>query len=431
MTCRILGSVRPLPRWTLPLLLSSLFVPAVCAQQISWQVPPELIPYDFTAKRAEQRASFADDGFAWEFPLALVMLQRDAVRIEARLGEPGRFELSLTSPDALVELSAPQIENGIGRITLTSRVPKVDRRELRKRAMAVSEKLLTAEMEAARTESTSRTPQQMARFLREIGVSVPAQPENLSDQFIRQRAVEQGQDKLRMALEQFGTQRAAWINEEDRRSWKSASPRELMTSYFRLVEWDLADQHLKSLGLNLETSRRNAESVLLEKLEAAHALLTGRTINADDLTRQLVQKLTPDETARLRAKVAVTGHVRLYPAVDALDPNAQWFHAQRVACSARGASTILVHGRLDPGRHDATDWWTLTGYAADKVALRWKSGNCRHDLFPDRDQRARLRVLADAPTDYSFEIVWLDGDRDLPPIILHESPSLPNTKFPF
>jgi hypothetical protein len=125
---------------------------------------------------------------------------------------------------------------------------------------------------------------------------------------------------------------------------------------------------------------------------------------------------------------------RFFAAVDPKDPNSHWRNGARVICLPSYVKSVRVEGTLDPARNDCVDWWTLVYFHRSKVAMHFpETPGLRHEVFQVTQDLARLRVVASGKqaASYAFELRPREGGSGIQSVVIHESPSMVDVKFPF
>lgn len=400
-------------------------------QEPRWESPPATITLELASEKEGARPSFLTRGFAWVGPIEFAML-RETVTIAAKHIEPGTVELVVKTKDAQVEIKPGEVTDSESRFNVRGKMPALDRQGAMTQARETIQPVLAPHVEQARQGAERMSNQEMERYLRQQRVVSPAEPEALKKVYAETRGVELGAADLRAALVKFARERPSWVSTQDEEEAKRAAPQQLLAGYLRLLQLRIAERHLQRCGVDLDTSRRNFEALILSKLDGVHAVMRGVPPGNEEAARG-VRTLTALEMAGLKKALTVALEIQFFPATVPGDGNSQWFGAQRVACSARGAGVIRVHGRLSPPS-DPCDWWTLRGYDPAKHQIQVAEGaGLRPEYFPDGDV-TRLRIVSQSPGEipYTLEIATrgtmaVEGV----PIELHEAPVVSDAKFPY
>ncbi len=413
----------------------ALFLTTTAAGQeaVKWEKPPETLMVDFASPKTPVRTVFAEEGAGYEFSSNFVLVGREKVTLIVRLPEPGRPEVTLTSPAALVEFK--EIRNSPQEVAyeIRAKIP-LKREALTAQAHRQAREALAAQERDAAREAKGKEKQALQSYLARRGVTgLPDDVGRLQDRYAQERAIEGGADVLRAKLNDFADQHPAWFLESERKAWKDASGKQLMTLYRKLLELELGKAYLKNFGLELDTSKRSGLTLLGSKLEGVNALLSGATLDSNSDARRALRGLAPEDLEQIRQAVTVTTRCRFYFAADPADENSQWFHAQRVACQARGASSIQVEGRLDPVNHDPTDWWILEDYDPSRVTIVFpKDEDIRHELFTAAGgAKLRLTALGGKAVSYTLEFRSKGPAPSQRTLIVHEYAAPREAKFPF
>lgn len=393
-----------------------------------WQVPPAVIPVDFTAEDPAPRKALAKTGLAWEIPITIAML-RDSVTLAAKLPEAGEVSFLMSSTEALVDVKTNRVDAGTVNISIRSRLGRMGVDALQKEVGGKINEVLAEPRKQAGQEAKTKRPADLRKYLgnRSRGMDDNA----LAKPYIDRRGIELGKDLLLAALEELVTERPRWATQTQQTTWIKADAETLHRDYERLLSLLIADEHLKRCGIQLDTNTRNFDALIISKFKSLHTLVTGGAESADSKT---VQTLNREELAGLRRALVVEGVCRFVPATDDNDANSQWFNAQRIGVAVTGVPEIRVVGSLDPARGDRSDWWTLIGFQEGRMQLHFpgKSG-FRHEIYQDADLRTCLRIVATKQNGvaYTFELRKRPSPTSGEPVVVHESPSESNAKFPY
>jgi hypothetical protein len=158
-----------------------------------------------------------------------------------------------------------------------------------------------------------------------------------------------------------------------------------------------------------------------------HALMTGQTPQEAEEAKAFRDVMTGGPAILLRQAVTADLRLRIYAEADSADPNAQWFHAQRVASRAVGVSSIRVEGTLDPAKGDSADWWIIERWDPANVTFTTSSG-VQFDPPHVAGGVAHLRVSGKQAAKYWFELRVDRGDLK---VVVHESHIPVEVKFPY
>lgn len=413
------------------LILWSGWAPKLVAQEPRWEVPAGSIVVDIQSEKSTAKASFLPRGFAWVVPIEFPML-RDSLTVVAKHREPGMVDLVVKTLGSSVELQPAEKKPLETSFSVKGKVPALDRQGAQARAKELVAPILAPHIEQARRDAASQTEMAMRRYLRTQEVVAPDDPEALRKVYADARGTELAASDLRDALEKFAREKPAWVSAQDEQDAKRATPQQLLAGYLRLLHLRVAEEHLRQCGIELETSRRNFEALILTKLEGTHGVMRGVAAGNADAARG-VRALTADEMASLRKSLSVGLELQFFPLADANDGNSQWFGAQRVVCSVRGANVVRVHGRLSPPT-DSTDWWTLRAYDPTRQDVKVVAGEgLKSEYFPDgADTRLRISSTTAGELTYTLEIsprgvMAVEGV----PVELFETPVSSDAKFPF
>jgi hypothetical protein len=363
------------------------------------------------------------------------MFRRDRVTIEAKLPEPGQFEVEQTNPVSVVEVRTLSGSDRSGRAEFVLKVKPLTLKALQKSAEQIARKALEEPRKAAREEADGKKPPALKEYLLAHRISPPDGPDRLREMYVDVRSAELGTEELQAEWDRLREKRKSWVSQADEKAWETASTQERMKAYGALLTSDLADEHLRAFGLEITTTRSTFANVLATKVAGIHQLLTGSGGDSDEggsSTRS--SPLLPTEITRLGKSLTVTATCRFIPAVNPEDPNARWFNAQRVTCLARHVAVIRVEGQLNPGQGDRVDWWILQDFDAVAVAMTFPDEPAiHHQLFSDLPGPARLRIAAadDAAVTYAFELRPRAPGPAGQRVVVHESPSMVDIEFPY
>jgi hypothetical protein len=355
-----------------------------CAQS-SLQPTPETIKIVLGASNKEHKRVLNEAGQALEAPLVFSMIGRDSVAIEAMLGEQGRFAVDLVSSKAPFEVKNVRVEDGLGRAEIVRTAPLMSPEELRQRCDKQLQDL-TGKM----------SPERKAEVLRaKLHAAAEANPRRFSPQ--------------------------------DKKAWEAMKPADLLEYYRKVLQTEIAEEHLSRCGLDYDRSTRNAAEKVVPMFIGLHALMTGQTPQEAEEAKAFRDVMTGGPAILLRQAVTADLRLRIYAEADSADPNAQWFHAQRVASRAVGVSSIRVEGTLDPAKGDSADWWIIERWDPANVTFTTSSG-VQFDPPHVAGGVAHLRVSGKQAAKYWFELRVDRGDLK---VVVYESHIPVEVKFPY
>jgi hypothetical protein len=369
-------------RWAFVVVLLATTA-AGAAERAAWRIPTEKQLFDFTDDKHPPRHAFLDDGMALELSCSFLMLQHAKIAFEAILpSEPGEFKVQQGNPRALVEVTDVKIEEGKGR----------------------------AEVAATFRPMTWLEVERTAK-----------------------KKIDEIKD-LPQAFKDVTTRHERWIAATDASVWRGLGEKQQRESLRELAAFDVADEYLRRLGIELETNRSNYKSKLKSHVESVYPLVAGTIDTEISDAPPTARGLSATQVERLREALEVRLTLRFFPKVDAGDANGQWFHAQRVGCRAKGVASIRLEGHLDPGKQDRVDWWFLEGFAPGTVALvAPKGAGFRVDPPYARENGALLRVTAagDRAVEYTIELRPVGPPSDGLQVVIPETPAVAEAQFPF
>jgi len=396
----------------------------------TWQVPPAVIPVDFTQEEPAPRKSLTDEGLAWEFPVTFAML-RENVTLAAVTPEAGEVFFALETEEALVDIKSKRVDAGKVEISIQSRLGRLGVEALRASVLKEIKQLLSEPRGRASDEAKDMRPPALRRYLGSRAAGL--QDQQLAEAYVDRRGIELGKRQLQAALEALVAKRPRWVTRPDQAAWLKADAAKLHTEYQRLLGLLLADEHLRRCGIDLDTNIRNYAALIESKFKALHAFVTGGA-STGEADGGSVRTLSREEMAGLRKALVVQGMCRFVPAVDQKDANSQWFNAQRVGTSVTGVNELLVLGALDPAQADRSDWWILVGFSEDQVQLDFpdRSG-IRHEIYRDPLKRTCLRIIAkdQQRVTYEFRLKKRKSTGSGDAVVVHESPSVNHVTFPY
>lgn len=419
---------------------------------LKWVVPETTQTVDFRADNPARRAVFLEDGMAFEVPLSFYLIKQRRLTIVAEPPEHGgRFDVTVTNPKAALRVENPRIENGQCRAELIVALPQLSAEPLQQETQ---NQLDSIEREAARQaelEADDKTPLQQREYLQQRKQPAPADDNRLRDQFVRQRQDDLIHADVLRRLKDLARQKDAWFTATQIKDWQQKDAARLLAEYRAVYPFEFADRSLRDIGFQLDANVVGYRNFLSAKLAAIDAVILGKTIRkerepgdpasgeteeqrAERLqAMRAVSALNPDQLRHLRELMTATLAVRFYTHSDKKDANSQWFNAQRVRCRALGVAAIRVQGELAPASGDRVDWWQLDGYDPAKIELKVpESERFRIDPPFVSGHTARLRVTADGgPSKYWFEFRPATATTGKLKVIVNETNSLPNLKFPF
>lgn len=405
--------------------------------QVTWIIPETEQTIDFSPQNSARTIVFRDDGMAIEVARGFPMIRHEKITIVAKLPEPGRFDIELTNPQAIVDVKNLGVTDGEAKAEIIARLPVRGWGEIREMALEQLDEVLKPYWPAAEKEMKARGQAQQLQLLKFHKIPEPENRDDMLPISTRILAIGRAAGDIRRKVDEFARERPVWISKFDRAAWASKDGMALARDYQRLIGFEMAEKTLQSWGLEFDANTRQFDSLLETKLAGVHGLRSGLSIERSKegaAAGRAVAALAPDDRDHIRQMLEVRLKCRFFPATDPGDPNSQWFNGQWVTCRAKGVMSVRVEGKLEPAQQDRVDWWRLDGYDPTTVYLRFTENPAvRVDPpFVDREG-ARLRVVAkgDEAVDYWFEFqprpTAVTGQK----VIIHESPSRPKASFPF
>jgi hypothetical protein len=360
-------------------------------------------------------------------------MRRPKVTASVLASPIGPTELKQTNADALVELretkrSAERIDYEI--------TPKISvrREDLTAQARQSAMDALSAELQQAREEAKDKDKPALKSYLARRGVdSSGDEIEKLRERFIPERAIELGAGAMRAKLGELADRRPGWILDTERLAWKQGTGRQLFDEYRRLLELELGEEYLESLGFTIDAGKRTGMALIDAKLTGVFALLNADKSKTDSQVLGAGRTLSQEEIDRLFAAMTVRLSGRLLCSSDAADENSQWYNAQRVACQARGAASIRIEGSLDPKNHDAADWWLLEGYDATRVVMSEPQNSkiVVEQFLSEKPARLRVFTAGGGPVSYVIDFKVKNPGTAQRELVIHEYAPAKEFKFPF
>ena len=412
---------------------------AVAQSTTRWNAPDELQTLDFRSESAKRKVRLTEDGLGYEIPLEFMMVGHERVRIEAELGEPGEFRIEQANPRALVDVKNVRVEQGRGMAEVEARVTAMSRGDATARARDAVAKIWDPVESKLAPQLAGTSPEQIRSYLAERNVDISLEqgrevPEaKLRDIYLQERTLERVFPDFRRALAELIKRRPAWVATSDRLRWERTEDRTLLDAYHKLMEYEVKDEHLGRLGLSFDSNIAEFETRLDDRFDAVWLAMSGKVGEDQEQTRRMVQALGVGDLRRLYDALSVELRCRFHPATDPNDPNAQWFHGQRVACQAKHVASIRVEGRLDAAKHDRVDWWILEDFDEAQVLLDVQEAAGFRVDPPFRDKRTVcLRVVAtgEGPVSYALDLRPRRKKSGLA-VVIHESPAAGDTGFPY
>jgi hypothetical protein len=414
-------------------MLNLAILASTAFSQSGLQPPPETIKLVVGTVNKEHKMVLSDKGHALEVPLSFPMIGRDAVAIEAALGEQGRFDIELINTKAAVEVKNVRTEEGLGRAEVVRKVQPMSTEELlQQRDEQLEELAGKAAVDKARQEAENARPEDLRRFLVDIGFGElrDKSVERLRSTYVKIKPFSGKGDLLRKKLGEAAAANPRRFTPQDKKSWESMKVGELYEYYRMVLQTEIAEDYLKRCGLDYDRSTRNAAEKVIPMFIAMHALMTGNTPTDPEEAKAAKEAMTGGSATLLRQAITADLRLRIYSGTESTDANAQWFNAQRVACRATGASSIRVEGTLDPDKGDSVDWWIIERWDPASITFTTSSeGEVQFDPPQVVDGAARLRVAAGTKAArYWFEMKTDRGDLR---VVIHESHIPAESKFPY
>jgi hypothetical protein len=375
----------------------------------------------------------SDKGQALEVPLSFPLIGRDSVAIEATLGEQGRFDIEQINTKAAVEVKNVRVEEGLGRAEVVRKSEPMSPEDLRQRRDEQMEEVAgKAAMEKARKDAERAKPEEMRRLLINFGLGDPGDDDKdrLRTLYARAKAFEGKADLLRRKLNEAADANPRRFSAQDKKSWDAMKIGDLYIYYGKVLQTQIAEEHLARCGLDYDRSTRNAAEKIIPMFIALHSLMTGQSPQDSEEAKAVKEAMSGGSAAVLRQALTADLRLRIYSDAENTDANAQWFNAQRVACRAVGVSSIRVEGTLDPAKGDGVDWWIVERWDPASITFTTSNeGGVQFDPAQVVDGAARIRVAAGKKAArYWFEMKAQRGDLK---VVVHESHIPAETKFPY
>ena len=411
-----------------------------CSHEVVWsqprtrqQIPGAVISVDFTDANKTPRKRLTEAGLSWQLPVKFSML-RESVTLAVNTPEGGQVDLVTDTDDALIEVEKTREGPTSVNLAVRSTLGRMSVEALQEQVRARIREELAEEFAQATTEAQARGPNEFRRYLRMLGEFPPTAQAELSQAYVDRRGIELGKDLLRARLEKLVLKRPRWVSQSRQASWLKASDESLHEEYVRLLELDIAEEHLRKCGFELGGASRNFEKLIASRFTAVHAIATGANASSNPEIAQAIRSITREEQARLTQALTVQGVCQFVPQTDEDDDNSQWFNGQRVGTSIATVPAVRVIGRLDAAGGDRTDWWTLLNYDEDKTRLQFADQKgLRYEVYQSPRKQTCLRVIAtrDEAFAYSFDLLKRSSGGEGQAVVIHESPGNSDAKFPF
>ena len=459
--------------WILPrcfvaatFLVAALWTARATAQTQQWKTPGNPLKVDFTIRAPNRKLVLTDNGTAYSLPASLLLIGKLPIKIEAHLGEAGKFSVVGKSPKAVVEIQNVRSDGATGTAECQVKCPPpLDPLDAIGQARGRCTELVRAGMKAAQQDAKDKSEADKRAYIMAEGgdkdISYNGKPKEVEDEFLRCRAAAEVKGELVAKAEEMLGKKAALgvLKATEKADLRKRSGTQLISQLRLLLTIEILEEYLKACNLYVEPTAVEARAAPTEQLDKLMNLIKGvylvRTGEADklcenprrdadpkapgpglrDKDRKLLGILSNSEKFLLRQAFDVELECHFYPTPDARDPNAEWFNAQRVACRPSGVSAVTVRGKLDPAAHDRIDWWILDGYDESRVSLSRdvpKNAAFAIDLPLGNEKVTAIRVIAtgEAASEYSFEL-RPQGRSGSQRIEVHESAPAARAKFPF
>lgn len=395
-----------------------------------FQKAPETIKVVMGTENKDAKTVLGERGQALELPITFPFYGRDKVAIEATLKQPGKFDIEVIGPKALVEVKDLRIEDGVGKAELVRKIEPMSADDLRKQRDEALEELAGKQaIDKARKQAEDSKMDDIRRYLSGLKLD-DDQDERARTLFMHLKAFEGKGNLLRKKLDEAADENPRRFTTQEKKSWEAMKFHELYVVYRKVLQTELAEKQLVRYGLEADRSTRNAAENVVPMLLAMHYLMTGQ--NPDKESEKAVRDATTGGLMQvLRKALTVELRLRIYSDSENSDPNSQWFNAQRVACRAIGVNTIRVEGSLDPAKGDSIDWWILERWDPLSVGLVTSSDDDVRFAKPEVENGvARLQVIAGKKAaKYWFELK-ADKGGDLK-VVIGESMIPSEVKFPY
>jgi hypothetical protein len=364
--------------------------------------------------------------------LIFPMVGRETFNIEATLAEKGRFGIELLSTKAQVEVQNVRVEDGIGKAEVVRKVKPMSAEDLRQRRDEKLEELAGKEaMDKAHAVAKDAKSEDMRRFLLAFGLGDPGgdDKERLKTIYARAKAFENKSELLRKKLGEAASANPRRFSPQDRDAWKAMKAGELYIYYRKVLQTELAEEHLNKCGLDYDRSTRNAAEKVVPMFLALHSLMTSQPPEDAEDQKAVKDAMSGGTAAQLRQAITVDLRLRLYSDAEGTDPNGQWFNAQHVACRANGVSSIRVEGTLDPAKGDSVDWWIIDRWDAANIQFTTSTEDgVQFDPPKVENGAAQIRVTSKKAARYWFEMRTDKGDMK---VVVYESFIPAESKFPY
>lgn len=405
----------------------------VCGQVAGLQPPPETIKLMLGTKNKDHKIVLSDQGQCLEVPLVFALVGRESVALEVTLGEQGRFAIEMLHANAPFEIKDVRVEEGVGKAEVVRKAKPMSAEDLRNRRDDKLEQLAGKDaMDRTRNSAKNAKQEEMRRYLVAIGLGDPGDTDKLRPTYVLAKVFEGKAELLRKKLLAAAEDNPRRFTPQDKKTWDAMKGSELFLYYRKVLQTEIAEEHLTACGLDYDRSTRNAAEKIIPMFIALHSLMIGQPPDSDDDKKAMKEAMSGGSAAILRQALTADLRLRIYSGGDDRgDANAQWFNAQRVACRAAGVGSIRVEGSLDPAKGDAADWWIIEKWDPGSIQFTTSSeGGVQFDPPKVEDGVARLRVAAGKKAaHYWFEMTASKGGAMK--VVIHESHIPAESKFPY
>src|SRR5690606_33005483 len=203
-------------------------------------------------------------------------------------------------------------------------------------------------IDKARSAAEKTKAPEMRRYLLALGLGDPGEvgTDGLRATYALSKAFEGKADALRKKLNEAAEANPRRFTTQDKKAWDAMKAGDLYVYYRKVLQTEIAEEHLARCGLDFDRSTRNAAEKVIPTFLALYGMMSGETLSNPEQARAAKEAMTGGTGAVIREALNVDLRLRIYSETDSDDPNAQWFNAQRVACRATGVRTIRVEGTL-------------------------------------------------------------------------------------
>ena len=405
--------------------------PAHAQTSAAWKPTPARVTLDFSPQNRERRATFDKDGAALELDAHIWIVGRDRVTIDAVVPAAGELHVEVVGQSAM-KIVPPEDADSGGRADIVSSLAIIGPEEARQSVQREIDVLLARGIKRGLAEASKRRQPAAESFLRERQLAVPEQEKEVFAAFARAWAIENDAQPLVDQLKTLVDKRARWLADNEKSYLLGTKGRQAFDAFLDLRCYDLYDERLHECGLPLQQETGNVRKRLEFRFDAVYLAMSGKPNEKTRGGKGIAEVLSPSDLKKLRQSLTADLKCRFTFATDPADANALWFNAQRIACRNAGPA-IKVSGRLAPDNHDRTDWWRLEPWKPGQAtlvlpklpAVQWEQYAIDGGLL------LRVVSIEQLPVDYQFELRPAGKSTGEASIVIHETPSNSEAKFPF